>query len=142
MSKTIISYKFDNATPTHSIGNHPVNFSNVKVVEGPGKTSMGKLEKALDLGRSGRGITLIEGLKTDKSRFTIQVCFKSTNSVTSRENLVESNFLPFSIYLTPAKTTSKLNIIATVGNNTHGWNGVSTQFKRQSKKSYCWKIKD
>ncbi len=134
MSKTIISYKFDNQTVTDVGGGYSINFPKAKVVKGPGKTSLGVLEKALDLGKLGHGVVSVKGVKANRSRFNIQICFKSTNNVKSRENLVESNFVPFSIYLEPAKAKSEFHLVATVGNAKYGWKGVNTKFIKKLKK--------
>ncbi len=127
----LLSYKFDNINVVSENGNNPVKFTNSNVVNGPGTTSIGAFSKAIDLGSNGKAVVSLNGLNPDHERFCIRICFKATQEIKSRNNIVESSLLPFSISLNKGKSASKFLAYTSVGNKDGGWRGANTRFKKE-----------
>lgn len=129
--KALIDFKMDSKTVASPDGSLHADFTNVTVVQGPGNTSLGRLPSALDLGTTGKGVCNISSLAPNAKQFCVTVIFKATKPVASRQNLVESGYLPFAIYLNKGSATGKFNLVTSLKPKHHDWNGPDTQFKRE-----------
>ncbi|HEY9736265.1 MAG TPA: hypothetical protein V6D06_08285, partial [Trichocoleus sp.] len=76
------------------------------ITDGPGNTPLGNYPKAVDMGKTGRASVRVSDLAVDYRQFTIRVVFQANGSVNQRQNLVESNLLPFALFLAPRAETS------------------------------------
>lgn len=128
---SLLSYKFDNINVLSEDGGNPIQFTNSNVVSGPGTTVLGKLDKAIDLGNSGKAVVSLTGLNPDRERFCIRICFRVTQEITSRNNIVESSLLPFAITLNKGKSSLKYTIYSTVNNADSGWRGPTNRYKSE-----------
>jgi hypothetical protein len=97
------------------------------VVPGPGATVAGNFADALDLGAVGRGAVDVSALAIDLRQFTVRVVFQANGPVVARSNLLESNRLPFALWLAPRNST-EFDLVASVAPQVHGWRGASTRF--------------
>jgi LGFP repeat-containing protein len=127
MSTLLLDYKLDSATVSNPDGSFELAFSDVSVVPGPGVTVAGNFPDALDLGSTGKGAIDVSALEIDQRQFTLRVVFQANGPITARTNLIESNRLPFSLFLLPRNST-EFNLVASVSPVVHGWRGASTTF--------------
>ena len=127
MSTILLNYKLKNTTVSNPDGSFPITFSDATVVTGPGLTSFGKYPNALDLGLSGKAALDVSTLDIDRRRFTLRVVFQANGPVTKRANLLESNRLPFALFLVPRNST-EFDLVASVSPVVHGWRAASTRF--------------
>jgi hypothetical protein len=97
------------------------------VVPGPGATVAGDFPEALDLGALGRGAVDVSELEIDRRQFSVRVVFQANGPVTARANLLESNRLPFALFLSPRSST-EFDLVASVAPEVHGWRQASTRF--------------
>lgn len=130
MNKILISYNFNTLDVNNSKGGFKARFDNSTVVSGPGNSILGQLTKAVNLGDSGKAKIDLTGLAVNSKKFCLQVVFKVSGAVTSRQNIMESNFLPFAIYADKGKRANVFNLVASVGVVKHGWSKANTQFKK------------
>jgi hypothetical protein len=128
MSELLLDYKLIGASVSNPDGSFPIVFTDVTVVAGPGATPIGRFDQALDLGAAGKGAVSLSGLKVDSSRFTLRVTFQAKGPIGARQNLVESDWLPFSLYLVPGNVAGEIVLVANVAPKAHGWNGPTTRF--------------
>ncbi len=133
MAELILDHTFNNITTSNPDGTFKASFTGATVTGGPGNTPLGKFAKALDLGTGGKASIGLTGLNFDSKQFCIQVVFQPKGPVRSRQNLVESNALPFAMYLQKARRTGSFELIVTVATKAHGWRGPSTRFKQTLK---------
>ena len=131
MEKLIIDYAFNDLNVSNPDGTFGTNFTAGTGVTGPGKTVMGTYPKALDLGTSGKAQVDLTGLNPNSKQFCFRFAFKVKGPVTSRENLFESTFLPFSIFIDKGTSTSFFEIRSSVATDKHGWNGADSLFKQK-----------
>jgi hypothetical protein len=128
MADKLIDYLLNKPAVTNPDGGYPINFIGCTAVPGPGATPFGQFDNALDFGTAGKGATVLTNLKVSTKRFAIRVVFQAKAAVTARQNLVESNMLPFSINLQPGAKSGEIIVSATVFPKAHGWAGATTQF--------------
>lgn len=130
MAKLLIDFQIGSAAVSNPDGTFSTNFTGTSVVPGPGNTPIGNFPNALDLGTAGKAICNITSLNPNLKQFCINIVFNASGPVTTRQNLVESNKLPFAIYLVKGSTANNFNLIASVKPKNHNWVGPDTQFKK------------
>lgn len=128
MSTKLIDYTFAGPHVANPDGSFAATVENVTVTSGPGETPAGNYPNAIDLGTSGRASVDVTGLAVDFQRFTIRVVFQASGLVSGRQNLAESNLLPFSMFLTGRDGSSEFDLVASIAPKAHGWRAASTQF--------------
>jgi hypothetical protein len=138
MAQPLLDYRLSSGSIANPDGSFPIVFSGITVVPGPGATTIGQLDRALDLGDAGKAQISVNGLPIDNYRFSIGILFKAEWPVVGRENLVESDQLPFSMYLLPASVRGEILLVANVSPKAHGWNGPTTRFMRVPLKPGVW----
>lgn len=131
MEKLLIDYAFKDVNVSNPDGTFSTTFTSATPVTGPGATSIGDYPNALDLGTSGKAQVNLNGLDPDPKQFCFRLVFKAKGPVTARENLFESTFLPFSIFIDKGTAAGYFELIATVGTVSHGWSGADTLFKEK-----------
>jgi hypothetical protein len=129
MAKLLIDFQLGAASVSNPDGSFTTNFTGSAVVNGPGNTSIGNFPNALDLGLTGKAICNISSLVPNLKQFCINVLFNATGPVNARQNLVESNMLPFAIFLTKGSTANNFNLVTSVKPKNHNWVGPDTLFK-------------
>lgn len=127
MSTILLDYKLKNTTVANPDGSFELTFSDSKVVPGPGQTIAGKFPIALDLKTQGKGAVDVSGLVIDRRQFTLRIVFQANGPILARANLLESNRLPFSLFLLPRDAT-EFDLVASVAPLMHGWQSASTKF--------------
>lgn len=127
MPTTLLDYTFDATTVSNPDGSFLLTISDATVVSGPGTTPAGNYPDALDLGALGKGAVDVSGLTLDLRQFAIRIVFQASGPVTARENLVESNRLPFALFLVP-RTPTEFDLVASVWPFVHGWRAATTSF--------------
>jgi LGFP repeat len=128
MAIKLIDFSFGNAHVANPDGSFAATVENVTATAGPGATPAGHYPTAVDLGPSGRVSADITGLAVDFQRFTVRVVFQAHHAGGGRQNLVESNLLPFALFLTGREGSTALDLVASVAPKAHGWRAASTQF--------------
>ncbi|MBL9127452.1 MAG: hypothetical protein JNL97_07395 [Verrucomicrobiales bacterium] len=128
MATKLIDYILASPNVANPDGTRPVAFQGATVVPGPGATVLGDLPNALNLAGTGRASVSVAGLAVNARRFTIRLVFQANAASPDRQNLVESNLLPFAIYLVPGAAAGTLDLVARLAPKAHGWSGPSTQF--------------
>lgn len=128
MADTLLNYLLTQAAVANADGSFPINFTGTTATTGPGATPFGQFDKALDFGTAGKGSTTLTNLKINPKRFAIRVVFQAKAPITARQNLVESNKLPFSMFLTPGSNSGEYVLNASVAPKAHGWNSATTRF--------------
>jgi len=127
MADRILDYTFKHTDAASSNGSFPFSFENATVADGPGAIAGENYPKAVDLGTTGKGVVDVGTLAADLQRFAIRVVFATNGPVTTRQNIVESNFVPFSLYLGP-RDASGYDVVAAVAPKAHGWRSATTHF--------------
>ena len=138
MADLLLDYKLNSLSVSNKDGSFPITFANATVVPGPGVTPIGQFDQALDFGSTGKGAVDVSALKVDTSRFTLRVLFQAKGPVVARQNLIESNWLPFSLYLLPGKAAGEVVLVSSVATKAHGWNGPTTKFITTQLKQGIW----
>jgi hypothetical protein len=124
----IVDYTLDTLTPANPDGSLPATVTGATVVPGPGATTLGTYPDALAFGASGRlGAALPSG-SLGSSRFCARVVFAADNPVTARETLVESDAVPFALYLVPGSGASDFHLVSEVTSSVYGTGRASTEF--------------
>lgn len=127
MSTALLDYVLDDTTVSNPDGSFVLTFTDAVVAPGPGVTVAGDFPDALDLGALGRGAVEVSTLGIDRRQFTLRVVFQANGPVAARANLLESNRLPFALYLAPRSAT-EFDLVASVSPVVHGWRQASTRF--------------
>ena len=128
MSQKIIDYTLDSLAPSNPDGSFPETVVGCNVVAGPGLTILGTYPQALDFAGSGRLKASIPLSNLNTKKFCARLVFKIDNPVISRQILIDSNGLPFSLYLLPGTGTSDFDVVSTVTTDFYGPGKASTQF--------------
>jgi hypothetical protein len=82
------------------------------------------------VGTAGKAVVDTTGLKPDFVQFCVRIVFKATGPVTDRQSLVESNLLPFTLFIDKGTTPSTLTLDAQVNPDASVWAGPTTAFKK------------
>lgn len=130
MDELLLDYRLDDTSVANPDGSFAATFSGASIVAGPGTTSIGSLAKALDLGPSGKTAVDVTGLKPHLGRFCIRAIFRTGGAVSGRQNLAESNLLPFALFLDKGDRPGEFNLVGSVVPKAHGWHGPDTRFKK------------
>jgi hypothetical protein len=130
MANLLIDFKLDSATTANPDGSLSTSFTGATVVAGPGTTTIGDFPSALDLGAAGKAACNISTIVPNLKQFCIHVVFNAKGPVNARQNLIESNMIPFAIYLAKGSTANNCNLVTSVKPKNHNWNGPDTLFKK------------
>ena len=60
----------------------------------------------------------------------MRIVFQANSPVSGRQNLVESNLLPFALFLTERERLTDFDIVASVAPKAHGWRTANTRFAK------------
>ena len=136
--QAVIDYSFDSIDLKNPDGTLYTVAANCTHVPGPGETVMGTYPNALDFGASGRASIPLGANKLNFQKFCVRVAFQADAPVTGRQNLVESNLLPFSMFLDKTNGSNGFQVVVTVDTIAYGWSGTSTEhyLKMQTGKWY------
>ena len=143
MADLLIDYAFKKLNVSNPGGALPMTIANGTVTAGPGPTPAGTFAKAIDLGTSGAASVQISGLPLDLARFAVRIVFNAKGPVTKRQNLVESDILPFALFLMPraGSPSSEFDLVASVAPKAHGWRAATTRFGT-ALKAGTWYVAD
>ncbi|MBE7385180.1 MAG: hypothetical protein F6J95_027720 [Leptolyngbya sp. SIO1E4] len=130
MAKSLIDFTFDSLQVSNPDGSLATPVQDAIITDGPGDMPLGNYPKAVDLGTAGRASVQVSNLAMDLRRFTIRVVFQAKGPVNQRQNLVESNLLPFALFLTAREGSTDFDLVASVAPKAHGWRAATTQFAR------------
>lgn len=122
----LIEYILEATSVANPDGKMPAQVTNCVVVPGPGNISAGTFNNALDLGTNGKLITTLSPAKVTTSKFCIRIIFKIDQPVTARQNLAESDCLPFSIFLDQATAPNDFKVAVSLAPKAHGWAGTTS----------------
>lgn len=128
MSQKIIDYALDNLTPANPDSSCPATVTGCTVVSGPGSIPAGTYPKALDFSGGGQLKTTLPLPKLNRVKFCVRTIFRIDTAVTARQALLESNALPFGLYLTPGSGSTEFNLVAAVTTNAYGVGNAATEF--------------
>ncbi len=142
MADQLINYVFKKLAIANPGGALPMTVTNGTVTAGPGDTIAGKFPKSVDLGTTGAASVAINGLPVDTARFAVRIVFNASGPVTNRQNLAESDFLPFSLFLLPRPgSATEFDLAASASPKAHGWRAASTRFAT-GLKAGTWYVAD
>ncbi|MEO8627096.1 MAG: LamG-like jellyroll fold domain-containing protein [Betaproteobacteria bacterium] len=128
MPNVIIDYKFDKPSVANADGSFTTAFTNATVAPGPGTTEFGNLANALSMDIAGTGSATLAGLKPDSQQFCIQIVFQLKQPVASRQTLVESDLVPFTLFVQPGASPTDFVLCAQVTTSVQGADGPSSVF--------------
>jgi hypothetical protein len=128
MSQRIVDYTLDTITPANPDASLPATVSGCAVIAGPGATTLGNFPKALDFSANGKLSVALPLASLDKQKFCVRTVFKIDTAVVSRQTLVESNAIPFALYIAPGSGGSNFHLIAVVKTSAFGDGKASTEF--------------
>ena len=123
---TLLNYSFDAATVASADGTHQIAFPGAAVTAGPGALAGGTYPAAIALGGGTSGSVVIKDLAIDAQRFRVRIVFRIDAAFQGRQNLVESDRLPFALFLVSKAGGASLE--ATVKTKAADWRGASTRF--------------
>jgi hypothetical protein len=129
----LIDYILDNTSISNSDGTMPAITTSCSVVAGPGTIDAGNFPKALDLGASGKLQVTLTPAQVLTSKFCVRVVFKINTPIAARQNLIESNCLPFSMFIDTASGSNDFKLAVSVSPKAHGWSGTTTEFFKDLK---------
>ena len=141
MAKKLVDYEFNSLNVTNPDGSLPMNLQGGSVTSGPGATAAGTFPKAVNLGNTGHGSVNLASVGLDYKRFTVRVVFQANGRISRRQNLVETNRLPFALFLVPRKRSTEFDLVGSVGTKAHGWRAATTEFST-SLKANTWYTAD
>lgn len=141
MADRLIHYAFKKLNVANPDGSLPITVKNATVTTGPGDTIDGKYTKAVDLGTTGKASVSLGALPVDLNRFAIRIIFNATGPVAGRQNLAESDQLPFSLFLRQRAGSTEFDLVASVSPKAHGWRAATTQFAT-GLKTGTWYVAD
>ena len=128
MSVMILNYAFDSESLANPDGTLPTKATGCTLTSGPGNTSLGIYKNALSFGTSGKIQTPLPVNQLNTEKFCVRTLIKVDTAVSSRQNLVESNALPFSLFLDKASGNNTFKAVVSVAPVAHGWSGTTTEF--------------
>ena len=131
MANLLINYCMNSSTVANPDGTFSTSFTGTTIVPGPGNTVFGNYSNALALGNAGKAACDISTLKTNLKQFCINVIFNATDTVSVRQNIVESDFFPVSIWLSKGSSANTFNLITGIKPKNHDWGGPDTLFKQE-----------
>jgi hypothetical protein len=111
MAHVIVDWLFTAAGVANGDGSLAATVQGTTAVAGPGDSALGARASALALRpRASCRATLSPG-SVDARRFAVRVLFRATAAVTTRHNLVESNAIPFAMFLEPGQDAQHFNFV-------------------------------
>jgi hypothetical protein len=141
MATKLLNYTLDSTQITNPGGSDAMTVQGATVVDGPGEFAGEHYPKALALGTSAAGSVAISDLEVDRRRFHTRVVFRIVESFEGRQNLVESDHLPFALYLNGA-SDGTVRLVGAVRPTEHGWRGADTRFSEAVIKVGKWHVAD
>lgn len=142
MSEVLLDYRLDPVTAANPTGPFALMLTGTTSVIGPGTTYFGRYDEGLDFGVDGRGSVDIATLKPDLRRFCIRVVFRARGPVVSRGNLVESDMLPFTLFVDKGGSTGEFDLLGRVAPASGYWGGPDTIWFKQKLKTGTWYTAD
>lgn len=127
MSTPLIDHTFDDTHVSNPDGSVPMEFHGATIVAGPGDAFGGSYPKALSLNATGAAAVDVSSLALDQRRFHVRIVFRLEASFEGRQNLVESDRLPFALFLHGAGRGG-VRLVASVNPTAHGWRAADTRF--------------
>lgn len=128
--KLLLDYRFRNEVVANPDGSFPIQLTGTTIATGPVDSQLGRLEGAIDLGASGGGVVNLEGLSPDLVQFCVRIVAQAYGPVAARQNLVESSWLPFALFLDPGSHAQEFIAAASVMPAAHGWYAATARFNR------------
>lgn len=122
----IINYSIDSLSPIDNVNGIQLPFSASSLDDGPGENFIGRLPSSVNLGLAGRAEARIQQLDLNYQNFYIRTVIQANEYVATRQNILESDILPFSIYL-QGGSNNKLCVEASVSSTTYGWRNCTTK---------------
>ena len=122
----LFDYALTKTKVTNPDHTHAAVVTDCTPVTVPGSTPYGPISDALVFGASSSIVAPFPTASVDAKRFTVRVIFRVTSAVTTRQNLVESTCLPFSVHLLPGSGATTFQAVGTVNNVRNGWSGAAT----------------
>jgi hypothetical protein len=138
--KALLDYRFDRAAVANPDGSFPMEMAGTTTVQEAINSQLGPLAAAADLGAAGKGIGNIQNLPVNLNQFCVRVVVRADAAVTARQNLVESNRLPFSLFLDKGARADEFVAVASVRSAAHDWQSATTRFQSPLKPNTWYTI--
>ncbi|HYW36195.1 MAG TPA: LamG-like jellyroll fold domain-containing protein [Balneolaceae bacterium] len=142
MSSSIINYTFDDLQLSNPDGTLTTNATGCEVVTGPGSTDLGDYPKALNFGNAGKAQVNLPLDKLNKQKFCVRTLVKLDAPITARQNLAESNAIPFSLFLQPVSGSGDFKAVASVKPANYGWSTATSEFSTTTLSVGTWYLID
>ena len=131
MANLLINYYMNSTTVSNPGGAFSAQFSDSTVVQGPGNTLLGNYPQALRLGSLGKAACNVSALPINAEYFCINLVFRATEAVQAQQNILESDLLPFRVFLSPGSFVNTFHLAANIKPRNHDWSGPDTLFKQE-----------
>ncbi|MFV8753002.1 LGFP repeat-containing protein [Nannocystaceae bacterium ST9] len=132
MPTLVVDYKLVSAGAiSNPDGSLPGQVTNATQVAGPGTSALGQCDRALRFGPGAGLQTLISPGALRSDQFCVRALIRVGAPVTGRLNVIESNALPFGIFVESGVAPNAFNVVAAVQNGAVGWTTASTNNRRQ-----------
>src|SRR5262245_21035706 len=129
----MIDYALASTKVANPDGSMATTATNCTVVPGPGAIASGTFANALNFGTTGRLQVALDPAKITTKMFAVRCVFKVDAAVTARQNLVESNCLPLSMFIDKAGGSNAFRLAVSVTPKAYGWSGTTTEFFKDLK---------
>lgn len=123
-----LDYTLGTLTPANPDASLPATVTGCAVIAGPGVTTLGTFAQALDFSAGGKLKVALPLPALNRTKFCTRIVFKIDTAVTARQDLTNSNALPFDLYLAPGTGASAFHLVTSVKSKAHGWAKASTEF--------------
>jgi len=140
MSTLIVNYAFNALQLANPDGSLPAAATGCTVVTGPGTTALGNYPGALDFGAGGKAQVALPVSQLNHQKFCVRTVIKVDSPVTTRQNLVESAAVPFSLYLDAIAGSADYKAVVAVAPARFGWAGTSSEFAMPLKQGVWYAI--
>lgn len=121
MAEAIINFQFSGSGAANVDRTVVATVQGAREVPGPGGSELGTYSTALAFGPGVSCHTQVQPGMFNAERFAVRVLFRATAPVTTRNNLVESNAVPFALLLEPGSEAQHFNVTAAVENSVVRW---------------------
>ena len=139
----IFDFRFADGQVVSSSGANVLDFSGATSVPGPTESLLGALPAAVRVDGGQSASTNAPGVEISEREWTARVVFRTTGVPNSRQNLFESNKVPFAIFVdTHSAGGHQFKVVASAGTSTYGWRSVDSRFARTTVLADDWMTVD
>lgn len=136
--KILLDYVLSGTTIESKDGGHSLDFDGATAVNGPSKSSLGRIPKALRLEGRASARTVVTEVGFTPRKFTIRTVVRAVRKVNGRQNIIESSRFPFALFIDKGKTDNSLTVVGSVKSKMYGWRSVDSKFRSRALRINTW----